>query len=155
MGGAAHGTSEKLDTTVRDKDEYDITQTEPEIVSNRQRLLRLMWESGDSSTTPFGTTGRFLYCDMPEMSYGDSYEGWKLGQRITETKELCDLWEILCAEPQYSEELQQKMLECIGEIERKEEVGMRVDRLRLLGNGVVPQQAEKAFRQLIQQRRPK
>lgn len=33
---------------------------------------------------------------------------------------------------------------------RKHERGLRVDRLRLLGNGVVPAQAELAFRILIE-----
>ena len=37
---------------------------------------------------------------------------------------------------------------CNGNVGKKEN-SIRVDRLRLLGNGVVPQQAEKAFRELI------
>ena len=149
LGRAANGTRSRLDKTLRNDDEYDITQTEPEIVSHRKRILRLMWEQGESTTTSFGTKGRFIYCDMPKVSYGDSYEGWKLGQRITETKELCNLWERICTKTQYDKNLQQEMLEQFRQIECKEEMGQRVDRLRLLGNGVVPQQAELAFRELV------
>jgi len=60
--------------------------------------------------------------------------------------------------PTYWEDYKKKIAEAIesqlgripnGHTEVVDSIANRVDRLRLLGNGVVPQQAEKAFRELI------
>ena len=67
-----------------------------------------------------------------------------LGREIAgETEELRNLWQAVSSEPlKEAQDVLKGMLEQIGARKRPKEMGTRVDRLRSLGNAVVPQVVE-------------
>jgi len=78
------------------------------------------------------------------MSCLRTHERWNLGQRIEKDKELRDLWERIYSQSlKKTQDLQQNLLEQIRENECNEKVASsREDRIRTIGNSVVPQVAE-------------
>ena len=122
----------------------DDTEADAEALRElRWRLLRAMWEHrGAAKASPE------LYCErlrdsLPEMPHEYSHGGWYLGAWIEESEGLRCLWEAFYSKSlKEAQDLQQKLLERIRAIERTKEAGPakdRVDRLKALGNSVVPQ----------------
>jgi site-specific DNA-cytosine methylase len=80
---------------------------------------------------------------VSEMPHRNAYEGWYVGARIEEDKELCDLWRDFYAKPQQeAQDMLPQLLERIRKTKRPQALASRVDRLRCLGNAVVPQVVE-------------
>lgn len=63
-----------------------------------------------------------------------------MGEWIEKDQGLRDLWEAICSQPfEETQDLQRDLLERIGQAECNEKVAAsRIDRLRGLGNAVVP-----------------
>jgi DNA-cytosine methyltransferase len=102
-----------------------------EPVANTSRELRRELQGGDS---------------LPNLSHRSTQERWDLGEGEQESKELCDLQKTIYPKQADCENLLKRMLERIREDERSKTMGnTRIDRLRLLGNGVVPQTAAIAW----------
>lgn len=104
------------------------------------KILRTMWEQKE-----LAKTSRKLYIErlrncLPEMPHTDSYSRWLLGSRIEENKRLCNMWKAFYSSPQQeAQNMQSKLLEQAWDDKRNKTVASRVDRLKCLGNAVVPQ----------------
>ena len=145
MGGGTNGLPRELDVyRGLINEQGDDTEADAEALRElRWRLLRAMWEHrGAAKASPE------LYCErlrdsLPEMPHEYSHGGWYLGAWIEESEGLRCLWEAFYSKSfKEAQDLQQKLLERIRAIERTKEVGPakdRVDRLKALGNSVVPQ----------------
>jgi len=136
-----------LDETIKDfgyeNSDHQEAITKIDIV--RRSILREMWcDQCKIKSTPYRTKPAKNNDSLYEMSCLRAYERWKLGERIKEDEVLCNLWERICAESfQETQNLQQKMFERIRQIECNEKVASsKVDRLKSLGNAVVPQIVE-------------
>lgn len=75
-----------------------------------------------------------------------------MGQWLKKDEGLCCLWEAFYSKAfKKAQDMQRQLLERIGEIERIETMAKsnRVDRIKGLGNAVVPAQAREAFKRLM------
>jgi hypothetical protein len=122
----------------------DYTEAIAKIDKFRRDVLREMWcerqKTKQASHRKQAESGDYT---LHNLSHLRPHEKWKLGQRLEEDEELHDLWKAICSKPfKKTQDLQQKMLERIRETERNEKVASsRVNRLRGLGNAIVPQVA--------------
>lgn len=123
----SRGNQEKSDNQNADSSQNQLTW----------RLLRAMWENREiAASSPELYVNRL--CDsLPFLPYGNSPERWIVG--IQKTKELLDLWESFYAKPfQESQYLQPNLLERIGAQKRTKKMGDTVDRMKSLGNSLIP-----------------
>ena len=144
VGRVANGVPRELDLFggLDIAENYD-KKKKPAFNLIRWEILRAMWEHRELAKTSPRLYLRRLYDCMPGVSYHDTQEGWYLGAWIEKDKEMRDMWESFYSKSfQEAQDLQQKMLEQIRGIERSKKVGPtkdRVNRLKGLGNAVVPQ----------------
>ncbi len=104
------------------------------------RLLRAMWQHHAIAEASPGLYLRRVRDSVPEVPLRDTQSRWILGSRIEKDKGLRDLWHDFYAKPfQEAQDLQFKLFERAWTAKRSQTVGSRVDRLRALGNAVVPQ----------------
>jgi DNA (cytosine-5)-methyltransferase 1 len=146
VGRVVDGTTTELDKTIRRLGYEQSSNKEAftKVVQHRGRILRVLWEHEQSAAPPSRGRCIFNYTNLPEVPHSDTYEGWVLGSWIEKDKKLRDMWKGISSKPfKETQDLQQRMLEYIGTQERNEKVASsRKDRLRALGNAVVPQCAQ-------------
>ena len=107
------------------------------------KLLRAMWEYQELATASRELYVRKLQDSVPEVPLFYPYDRWLLGARIKENQGLCDLWKAFYSKPlQETQDMQFKLLERAWAEKLQKTVGSRIDRLRGLGNAVVPQIVE-------------
>ncbi len=152
VGRVADGIPYELDVyrgLIHEEEHYKETNSET-LRQLRGRLLRAMWEHREVAKTSPDLYRKRLHDCLPEVSYEDTHGGWYLGARIEESQGLRDLWQAFYSKPlEEAQDLQQELLERVRKIERSKEVGPtknRVNRLKGLGNAIVPQVAEVIFR---------
>jgi len=142
--GIFNGLSTVLDETIRritheEKHDQESIATVDEF---RREALFLMWcERKKVEPTSYrNETGISNDC-LHEMPHELAYEKWNLGERIKKTSDLQNLWQtILSSGFSSSYDMQSELLIRIREIERNEKaLSYRVDRLKALGNSIVPQ----------------
>ena len=140
VGRVAHGIPAELDFLGRIDEQSNDSETQSEIDIARWRFLRAMWEH-----RALAKTSRRLYFGklqdcVPELPYEFTQGRWLLGSRLEEIKELRNLWQEFYSKPfEQAQDVQRRLLERIRTTKRPTSLGSRVDRLRALGNAVVPQ----------------
>jgi DNA (cytosine-5)-methyltransferase 1 len=145
VGRVADGISTELDSIAR-RLGYENGDSEEAITAIdrfRRKILRIMWEEGDTETS-CGEKCRVCHDFMSEMPHEFTCEKRYLGERIAQDIYLYDMWErIQVSGFKHTQDVLKEMLEKIREIECDEKMGKnRVSRLKCLGNAVVPQCAE-------------
>ena len=144
VGRVAHGIPNTLHETIRDYGYANDSDQEAftKIDSLRGEILRELWDENQEIKSTSLQKSResgddFVY----EMSCLRTHEKWKLGQWIKKESNLRNMWGTILAKGfSQTQDLQYKLLERIREIERNEKVASsRVDRLKGLGNAIVPQ----------------
>jgi len=117
--------------------------------SSSREVLRVMWKNRNLAKTSPRLYVNRVHDPVPDLPCGHTQKRWLLGERLCEENDLCDLWRRACEEE--SEDLFNELFLKAWGVKCKEEVGPmknRVDRIRLLGNAVVPQTAAKAWQVL-------
>jgi DNA-cytosine methyltransferase len=144
VGRVASGLSSALDGTLRrfGYENGNDQEAFAEIDFFRGEILRNMWEKQcQVEQTPYPETRNGSGDSLYRVSHLRTHEEWNLGQRIEKDEELRYLWKAIYSKPlEETQDMQQELLERIRTQERNEKVASsRVDRLKALGNAVVPQ----------------
>lgn len=108
-------------------------------------MLLYMWKNRKIAKTSPEIYKNGFYNLVPRMSQKRTHEKWNMGAWIEENADLRNLWKKFYAERfSQSQNLQYKLLETIGKIERRKkmEKKYRSNRIKALGNAVVPQIVE-------------
>lgn len=155
VGRVAARLSSTLDETIKDYgyENADTQKAVAEIDSYRREILREMWqEQREVKQTPYREESRCCDDFVYEMSCQRTHDRWKLGQRIKSQPNLRNLWkEIHAIGFSQAQDLLTNMLERIREDECNEKVASsRVNRLKALGNSIVPQIAELLGRAILE-----
>jgi hypothetical protein len=116
-----------------------------------RKKMRSVWFNGRASETPSRLFNEYGVDSLPEVPCRGTQAGRDLGAWVEGDEGLRDMWEEFCSKPFNEEQdLLARLLERIGEIEREKTMGpCRVDRIKCLGNSVVPNQAREAFKRLM------
>lgn len=152
VGRVAHGLSTELDFIRGLNDEGNNPQTIATAGTLTRAVLLYVWRNRGAAKASPDVYRRGLRDCVPALPCGDTQSGWLLGARLEKDQGLCGLWEAFCAAPlEKAQDLQPELLERAGALERREKVGafQRVNRLRSLGNAVVPQIPELIGRAIL------
>jgi DNA (cytosine-5)-methyltransferase 1 len=152
VGRVAHGVPTELDFIRRVIGaESDYSQAEPTTRKRVWEVLCEMWRHREIAAASPDLYRRRL-CDLvPDMPQERAFSGWLLGSRIDEDQTMRNMWYAVQASAfQEAQHLLPELLERIGQKKRPQALGSRVDRLRGLGNSVVPQIPEMIARRIKQ-----
>jgi site-specific DNA-cytosine methylase len=153
--GMDDGIPSTLDETIKEYgyEDRDHQKAITKIDNIRWEILREMWEeNGKIKPTSYRTTSREGEDSLCKMSYFRAHDKWKLGERIKTKSDLRDMWARICSLGFSSaQNLLPQMLERVREIERNEKMeSQRINRLKSLGNAVVPQIVEIIGRAILE-----
>ena len=152
VGRVVDGLSAELDIIGGLEDECS---DNPQAVATAQvlirRILLYVWEHRKVAEASPDLYRRGLRDCLSALPYADTQSRWLLGKRISKDQGLCCLWEAFCSAPlNETQDLQRELLKRARAFERTQKMALkRVDRLRALGNAIVPQIAEWLGRQIM------
>ncbi len=154
VGRVANGVAFELDLIkeIRLNEEKHNTETVASFGKLSREMLQAMWNNRELAATSHNIYTERFYNSLSELPQRNTQGRGNMGAWFKRDKTLCDLLEEFCTETlEKSENVQLRLLKKLRQIKRTEEVekGFRTDRIKALGNGVVPMQAKKAFEVLI------
>ncbi len=151
VGRVVYGFPSFLDgVVITNAHESCFQKSRTEGLSNAWQV-RVLWQSGELTTTS-SESERCVVCDHPlsDLPYASPHGGWDVGEWIETTKGVCRLWGSVCELQSCSgQDLRPEVFKRTWEEKCKQKVGSRVNRLRGLGNAVVPQVAEWIGRRIM------
>ena len=108
-----------------------------------------MWIKRKTTASPYGGKSGFSYSLVSKMPYEITHDEWYLGKWIEKDEVLCNMWQDVLSREENIQDLLIEMSIRIRENQRNEKMASkRVDRLKGLGNAIVPQIAELLFNQI-------
>jgi DNA (cytosine-5)-methyltransferase 1 len=116
------------------------------------KILRAVWKYREIAETSPDLYARNIFNSVPEVPHRDSCFGGNLGKRLKTDERLCNMLKaISSASFEKAQNMQPRVQERFIEIERiqKMEKRDRIDRIKCLGNSVVPLQVSVAFEYLM------
>jgi DNA (cytosine-5)-methyltransferase 1 len=126
-------------------------ETKPEDDFFNWKVLRAMWEHGSSPASSRQLYVRGMLNSLPGLPREAPQGGWYLGPWIKNSEGLRGLWqEFYSKSYDEAQDLQRTMLERVRSYKRPKAMGSRVDRIKSLGNAVVPQVVEIIGRAIMQ-----
>lgn len=163
VGRVVNGLPAELDFFIFGSEECDVScfksdssQAFSEVDLFNREVLRKMWELREIAATSPELYLRSLHDSLPSLPQRATCHREVLGARLQERGELQNMWRHFYSATEQGEQAlwQSRLLERIRQISREEEMAKanRVDRLRCLGNAVVPLQAREAFKELLTRR---
>lgn len=157
VGRVAHGVPFELHLLRGLNEEVYTTEAIPAGSELEGQVLRAVWESRALAETSPELYLNRLHDLVPGVPQELALGGWFLGAWLESSKGLRDLWEAFYTKPlQETQDLQQELSKRVRAIERTKEVGPmkgRVDRLKQLGNSIVPQIATLLGQAIIRRQR--
>ena len=156
MGRLAHGIPPTLDITIikeyilkherKRKTEME-KKTSESNAAYKLRIMRFYCELAETSRQ-LGNTGN-CKSTLSKLSYGLRLQERDMGKREKIKTEMHNMWNNVSSERQpCTQDLRCSLPFCIRTAECYVEMGLRQDRLKGLGNAIVPQIAELLFRQI-------
>lgn len=159
VGRLAHGISSTLDITIikeyilkherKRKTEME-KKTSESNTAYKLRIMRFYCELAETSRQ-LGNTGN-CKSTLSKLSYGLRLQERDMGKREKIKTEMRNMWNNVSSERQpCTQDLRCNLPFCVRTAECYIEMGLRQNRLKGLGNAIVPQIAELLFRQIKEQ----
>jgi site-specific DNA-cytosine methylase len=146
----AYGLPGSLDGALDDEESSD-SQAGAKGISDAAAMREMRKHGKRTATSPGSCTTATGEILVPAVPHIRGCGCRKVGQGQEETEELRGVWDGVCPEPlQETQDLQCGMPVGYREIECVKEVAARVDRLKSLGNAIVPQIAEWIGRRIVE-----
>lgn len=116
-----------------------------------REVLSRLWKFREIAKASPGVYSREICDSLPEMPYQCPQKRRNMGAWLKEDEKLYSLFESVFSIEGESENMWEALLERLREKECNEEMeySFRVDRIKQLGNGVVPLQEKTAFKRLL------
>lgn len=154
VGRVVDGCAFELDLIeeIKIDEEKNNTKKIAKIGEFSRKVLQAMWNNREVATSSHNLYRERFYNCLSELPQRITQNRGNMGAWIKRDKDLCNMLCEFCSETfKESEDLQQKLLEKLRQIKREQkmESSFRSDRIKALGNGVVPLQARTAFELLM------
>lgn len=151
VGRLAHGVPTVLDGNLRRLYNANVNDSEAisKIDNYYKSILFGMWIKKNTTTSSCGGKSGFSYSLVSKMPYEITHDEWYMGKWIEKDEVLCNMWKDVLSREENIQDLLTEMSVRIRENQRNEKMASkRVDRLKGLGNAIVPQIAEILFNQI-------
>lgn len=153
VGRVVNGTPFELDfiEEIKIDEKINDQKTESKISNISKSVLQTMWENREIAASSSNLYRERFYNCLPDLPQRNSQGRGNMGSWFERDKDLCDMLNEFCSQTLDGKDLQSRLLKKLREIKCAEtlEKSFRTDRIKALGNGVVPLQVRTAFEKLM------